>query len=119
MRWGATGKLAPGLAAVAATATGMGMGLGVWSVGWECSQRYNIGRLSMVVGLVLNVEKVFFSSGCSDFLSHGFFFPSSSNQPPQKVRSDAATAAAVNTPAFTDFVYRKGSWAGPISPLCL
>jgi hypothetical protein len=32
-------------------------------------------------------------------------FPSSSNQPPQKVRSDAATAAAVNTPAFTDFVY--------------
>jgi len=74
LRWGATGKLAPGLVAVAATATGMGMGLGVRSVGWECSQRYNIGRLSMVVGLVLNVEKGFFSSGCSDFLSHGFFF---------------------------------------------
>lgn len=58
--------------AVAATATRMGMGLGGRSFGWECSQRYNIGRLSMVVGLVLNVEKTSFSSGCSDLLSHGF-----------------------------------------------
>jgi hypothetical protein len=87
----------------------MGMVLGVRSVGWECSQGYNIGRLSMVVGLVLNVEKVFFLAPVV-LTFCPTVFPSSSNQPPQKVRSDAATAAAVNTPAFTDFVYHPVRW---------
>lgn len=65
---------------------------------WELSQRYNIGRLSMVVGLVLiERRKRLFSSVCFDFYQKAFRIISSSSQFRSSHRIHETTTTMVNS----------------------